>query len=304
MGVSWAAKPQSSPLSRKKCDKPVELRYVSPPARVGQGSRGVAQLVERRSPKPKAGGSRPSAPASYCYPLCMCDFSREGSRRRREVDNQAAGGRAFLRPQDHGQMKNPLDLHPRGASGSIEGHVADLERGLDHDGHGARHGDPHIDLLPGRRSDHRLRRSFHSRVRRTDPRLTRDGSSTEGERLKHGEALVHRARLLELREEGGGCHQGPREDCRPLGSVRGGAGADRGRGRGAARAQGAGRAQVLSRLRAGQDGDDGCRLSPDQEHAEGDGLPRRRQQGDADHARTRPSASSTRSRKVWSGPSP
>ena len=44
----------------------------------------------------------------------------------------------------------------------------------------------------------------------------------------------------------------------------------------------AGGAQVLPRLRAGQDGHDGCGLSPDQEHAEGDGLPGVRQQGDAD----------------------
>jgi hypothetical protein len=54
-------------LSRKKCDKGFELSYVSAPARIGRASRGVAQLAERRSPKPKVGGSRPSAPASYWF---------------------------------------------------------------------------------------------------------------------------------------------------------------------------------------------------------------------------------------------
>ena len=54
-------------LSRKKCDKGFELSYVSAPARIGRASRGVAQLAERRSPKPKVGGSRPSAPAKYCF---------------------------------------------------------------------------------------------------------------------------------------------------------------------------------------------------------------------------------------------
>ena len=37
-----------------------------------------------------------------------------------------------------------------------------------------------------------------------------------------------------------------------------------------------------------------ARLSPDQEHAEGDGLPGRRQQGDRRSPRTRPCASCTR----------
>src|SRR5215510_11662167 len=57
---------RSEHLSRKKCDKGNELRYVSAPARIGRASRGVAQLAERRSPKPKVGGSRPSAPAKHC----------------------------------------------------------------------------------------------------------------------------------------------------------------------------------------------------------------------------------------------
>src|SRR5262249_33977979 len=63
----FAANPQPGRLSRKKCDKGNELRYVSAPARVGRASRGVAQLAERRSPKPKVGGSRPSAPANYWF---------------------------------------------------------------------------------------------------------------------------------------------------------------------------------------------------------------------------------------------
>src|SRR5215831_19058281 len=61
-----AADSRSEHLSRKKCDKGNELRYVSAPARIGRASRGVAQLAERRSPKPKVGGSRPSAPAKHC----------------------------------------------------------------------------------------------------------------------------------------------------------------------------------------------------------------------------------------------
>ena len=33
----------------------------------GFGSRGIAQLVERRSPKPKVPGSSPGAPATFPY---------------------------------------------------------------------------------------------------------------------------------------------------------------------------------------------------------------------------------------------
>ena len=64
--------------------------------------------------------------------------------------------------------------------------------------------------------------------------------------------------------------------------VRGDPGAEGEGHRGAARPQGRCRAQVLPRLRAGEDGADRRGLSPDQEHAEGDRLPRRRQQADAD----------------------
>ena len=65
-------------------------------------------------------------------------------------------------------------------------------------------------------------------------------------------------------------------------AVRGDPRADREGRRGAARPQGRCRAQVLPGLRAGEDGDDGRGLPPDQEHAEGHRLPRRRQQADAD----------------------
>src|ERR1700733_12656577 len=54
-----------------------------------------------------------------------------------------------------------IHLRRRGAPGSIEGHVADLERGLDHDGHGARHGDADIDLLFAGGYRHRLGHSIH-----------------------------------------------------------------------------------------------------------------------------------------------
>src|SRR5690606_32273054 len=38
------------------------------------GSRGVAQLVEHRSPKPRVGGSSPSAPASKSGPFSIFSF--------------------------------------------------------------------------------------------------------------------------------------------------------------------------------------------------------------------------------------
>ena len=88
-------------------------------------------------------------------------------------------------------------------------------------------------------------------------------------------ALVRHSRLFGLREEGRAVD--PRAG-RAEGhgrAVRRGPGADRGGGRGAPRREGQRRAQVLPRLRAGQDGDDRRDLAPGQEHAEGDRLPRR-----------------------------
>ena len=70
--------------------------------------------------------------------------------------------------------------------------------------------------------------------------------------------------------------------ARPVRHVRGDPGADREGRRDAPRPQGRCRAQVLPGLRAGEDGYDRRGVPPDQEHAEGHGLPRRRQQADAD----------------------
>ncbi len=140
LGCSRPPNPNPRPLSRKKCDKLVELRYVSPPARVGLGSRGVAQLVERRSPKPKAGGSRPSAPANHCYASHAAPARRvEAAQRSRTI--RSGRPRVFAAGGAWADEKSP-DVHPRGTSGSIESDVADLERGLDHDGHGARSWSP------------------------------------------------------------------------------------------------------------------------------------------------------------------
>src|SRR5262249_11435025 len=93
----------------------------------------------------------------------------------------------------------------------------------------------------------------------------------------------HRPRLLELRAEGRRIHQGASRLCGSFRPVCGGAGAD-GRGRGdAPRPQGELGAEVLPRLRAGENGAERPDLPPDQVHAESHGLPRHREQAHSHH---------------------
>ena len=106
----------------------------------------------------------------------------------------------------------------------------------------------------------------------------------------HDETLVHRSRLLELREEGGRTRSRSRPRPKGLGDLfEAGAGADRRSRRDAPRPQDQERAPLLPGLRAGEDGNDRSGLSSDQEHPESHGLPWLGQQADPDHrCRSRP----------------
>ena len=83
-----------------------------------------------------------------------------------------------------------------------------------------------------------------------------------------------------------------------------GPGADRGGRRGAARHEGERRAQVLPRLRAGQDGDERRDLAPGEEHAEGDRLPRRPRASRRRSRKPRPSASCSQVQEGIERPKP
>src|SRR5690606_19318455 len=96
-----------------------------------------------------------------------------------------------------------------------------------------------------------------------------------GEPTEYDCAVVHRPRLLELREEGrrGNWQEGRTEGPGPV--YRGDRRADRKGRRGAAWQEGGCRAQVLSRLRSDEGQSDRRGHQPGQEYAEGDGFPRR-----------------------------
>src|SRR5262245_14347444 len=101
-------------------------------------------------------------------------------------------------------------------------------------------------------------------------------------RWNDGEALVHRPGLFEFRAQGRRFDPRAGQAAPPRSPVRRGHGTDRkGRG-GAPRTKSRRRAQILPRLRAGEDGPHRRGLPPDQEHAEGHGISRRRQQAQAD----------------------
>src|SRR5262249_28951532 len=87
-------------------------------------------------------------------------------------------------------------------------------------------------------------------------------------------AVVRGPRLLEFREQSGGIDPRTGQTARAVGPVRGHHGAEGKGRRGAARPQTRRRAQILSRLRARQNGNDRRGLSPDQEYTEGDRLSR------------------------------
>ena len=149
----------------------------------------------------------------------------------------------------------------------------------------------------------------HGHFEPRDRRVTRDVRSRHRRRPQGQPApqVVHRPRLLELREEGGREHPRAGQAPGPGGKVLRNPGADRGGRRDPPRPQGQLRAQVLPRLRAGEDGADRRGLPPDQEHPEGDRLPGLRRPSRSRSPKRKSSASSAPSKKASSGrsrPSP
>ena len=151
---------------------------------------------------------------------------------------------------------NPIAVLPAGPPGGLEGHLADPQGDADHDGDGVRDGRSRGHLLLRRRPG-----AFGSAVQSScsasgvECAWRSAGTSFTSIRASRRRSRSRSASRPSRRAWPSAFDAGP--------------GADRGGGRGAARRQGQRRAQVLPRLRAGQDGDDRRDVAPGQEHAEG-----------------------------------
>ena len=252
--------------------------------------RPVAQLAERRSPKPQVGGSRPSWPASRRKPK---DEHRNGGTNQdcsRGADRRGRAGRLL-----RARRPAPLVIQAAALLGAFA-------RGGGADVRSPRRAAPSSAF--SRESWEEAKRVVWPTRKETlqttgvvflfvftmalflwvvDTGLlwvTQKLLGTGG--LDDDDALVRGARLFGPGEEHPG---GPDRPHQALGhgrQVRRGAGADRGSGRDEERAEGDQRAALLPGLHPGADGHDGRDLAPGEEHAEGHRIHRRL--GDASHA--------------------